>query len=63
MTRRATHTKAAIRRAIEAAASVGVCAVEFLPDGTIRVVPRPEYELAAGDRTRQTGGESWEAST
>lgn len=61
MTKRATHTKAAIKRAIEAAAAVGVCMVEFLPDGTIRVIPRNQFELAADEGRGQTG-DGWNAS-
>jgi hypothetical protein len=47
-------TKAAIRRAIAAAAEAGAAGVEVLPDGTIRVVLCNDYELVARNQSAQT---------
>lgn len=54
MTRPLPFTKAAIKRAIAAAAEAGAAGVEVLPDGTIRVVLRNDRELAACDQLAQT---------
>jgi hypothetical protein len=54
MTKPVSFTKAAIKRAIAAAQEQGAAIVEVLPDGTIRVVLRNEYQLAADRQQGQT---------
>ena len=54
MTKSLPFTKAAMKRAIAAAAEAGAAGVEVLPDGTIRVVLRKNYELAARNQSAQT---------
>lgn len=46
MTQPAAVTKAAIKRAIRAAQEEGAAMVDVLPDGTVRVILRGEYEVA-----------------
>jgi chitinase len=60
MTKPAASTQAAIRRAIRAAQKEGAAMVEVLADGTIRVLLRQEYELAADIRPEQIGGDGWD---
>lgn len=59
MTKPLPYTKAAIKRAIAAAQEQGAAGVEMLPDGTIRVVLRKDYELATRNQTAQTGDDEW----
>lgn len=54
MTKPLLFTKAAIKRAIAAAAEAGAAGVEVLPDGTIRVVLRNHCKLAARNQSAQT---------
>lgn len=54
MTKSLPFTKAAMKRAIAAAAEAGAAGVEVLPDGTICVVLRKNYELAARNQLAQT---------
>jgi hypothetical protein len=57
MTKSLPFTKAAIKRAIAAAQEQGAALVEMLPDGTIRVKLRQEYEVAAERPPSQTDDE------
>lgn len=60
MTKPLRFTKAAIKRTIAAAAEAGAAGVEVLPDGTIRVVLRNDYELAARNQSAETDdGDEW----
>jgi hypothetical protein len=60
MTKPVPFTKAAMKRAIDVAQAQGMCMVEFLPDGTIRVLLRKDYEVAAVAQPAQTG-DGWTA--
>jgi hypothetical protein len=61
MTKPLPFTKATLKRAIAAAQEQGAALVEVLPDGTIRVLLRNDYEIAANERPAQTEEHGWEA--
>lgn len=65
MTKAAIVTQAAIKRAIRAAQIEGASMIEVLPDGTIRVLLRKDYQLSAeelaADRQPAQTGDGWTA--
>lgn len=61
MTKAVPFTQAAMRRALRAAQMEGASMVEVLPDGTIRVLLRKDYEIAPGEQAAQTAGDGWAA--
>jgi hypothetical protein len=52
--RPAKFSQADVARVLRAAKQEGAAGIDVLPDGTIRVVLRNDYELAARNRSAQT---------
>jgi hypothetical protein len=61
VTRPFPFTKAAITRAIRTAQEQRCSMVEMTADGTLRVILRTEFELAAPKKPEETGdgGDEW----